>query len=710
MEGKLEEEDKNCVKTETGAGNPSYSREIIPLIVPSQERPKPQPRPDLPGPEVQLSQKERKIWQKVSFVEKKFLKGMTIMAAAFFLASIFLSRAVFAERNAETYTKAAKDNLLSSLDALGDGNFQEAFTELNLASENLTKLKVILQSFGQDIKYPRFISGNRSQIISLERILDISLETLNLFKLGDKDYLELSKGMAKSNDYIFDLGMTRNNLLRITNRAKVNLTNSKVEIEKISDSIPVKYQPEVYKIINSMQKVLDSSSAMNELLSRDLSWLSGEDGRDKKILIIFQNNAELRGGSGGSFGSFGVAKFSQGKLLNIDFGSNIFKLDSAFIQKECIPLNNELKFVVTDGCQKLKDSGWAVDGPEALQNIKLFYNKVTGDSIDGIITIDASAILKLLEVVGPIRLPQYNEVIDSTNFRSVIEKEVHQDYFTRPGGKEENEPKKILSEMMPVFIEKLTMSLTNPDKFMKVAGAFAQALKEKSILFYFSDASLSAKIEKFNLGGGIKKAVGDYLYINNSNINGFKSSISMNQKIMLSVDISAEGAIANSIELVREHTGSAAWPDGLNRNFVRLLLPEKTILTEFKPISGNFERYYDQGYKDGRPSWQSEEGGKKVLNFWMNTEPEASSAVGIKYIPNYRVSTEGDFNYELLLQRQPGANPDQIELVINYPYGFKPTNITNYDFINHKLILKINLISDQTIKINFSKLKNEETK
>ena len=651
----------------------------------------------------------KKVWQRAEFIEKKFLKVFSCLLLIALVSSTILVKTVQAKKSAEYYSNSAKSNMNASFLALDSGNIQQAFSELNSAADSVRKLKLLLQSFGQDITYLQFLSSNQSQIAAMERMVDASYNILSVFNLFEKRSSELTASVnVNTGQFEFDIKTLRLALLEILADAKGILVKNQAEIMQVQNKLPSNFQDDSKKVVSSISKMTDSSDEFEKLLREDFVWLDGEDGKEKKVLVIFQNNAELRGASGGSFGSFGIVKLTNGKLNSINFGTNIFKLDNAFIKKECIPLNNELKFVVTDGCSKLKDSGWSVDGQEALQNIKVYYEKITGDRVDGVLTLDTTAFISLLRITGPIEMKEYSQTITSDNFREVVEREVHTDYFAREGGKEENEPKKILADMMPEFINRLTSSLRDRDKLLDISASLANSLKEKNILFYFANESLEKKINKFNFGGAVMRAVGDYLYVNSSNINGFKSSLNVAESINLDVEIRNDGSIVDSLDITREHKGTNDWPDGLNRNYVRLLLPEDSKIQSFKPVSGNFERYYDQGYKDGNIYWVTGESSKEVVNFWMNTPSGKTSKMSMKYVPNYRVATDDDFNYTLTMQRQPGANPDEVILAVTYPVGFKPTNVKNYDFINRKVTLKYTLTSDQTITINFKKNSKED--
>lgn len=455
-------------------------------------------------------------------------------------------------------------------------------------------------------------------------------------------------------------------------------------------------------------RVIEAAIAANEtkltqldFVAKKINWIFGGSGGKRDFLVIFQNNDELRGGSGGSFGSFGIAKFENGKLLKIDFGTNIYKLDNAFKEKQKITPPSELE--AFGDAWTMKHAGFAVDGKEALDKIRWFYHLETGQSVDGAITIDTTFFTSLLRVLGPISMPEFGLTLDADNFVRTTEYEVQEAYFERPGGMTENEPKKILGAMMPEVISR-TKSLAEKKEGRKQLGDLvAKALSEKNILFNVSDQATQDYLNAFNWTGQVQNyPEADYLYINNSNLAGDKTNQSMKETINMTATISSTGEVVNSIELIRQHTKPKVWPNGLDRNYTRVLLPKNSDIQSFAPLEGNFQRYYDRGYKNNSPYWIDKEAERTTLNFWMSTQPLETSRVKFRYKTAYKIDTREDFTYKLLIQRQPGAPADNLDLTVGIPAGFLPVN-KSLITANNSIRMKVVCNTDKLITIEFKK-------
>ena len=630
-----------------------------------------------------------------------------ITMSVMLLVAIIGVKAIGAKNSAMNMTHNVRLHLNESFEAIDRGDFQTAIDEANLARDEIKNLKLIAQSWGQDIQYLRLSNESGSKLVAVERMLNASYLIINsitglnshLSKITEESNLI---SVNKSGKITFDIEESQEALTSIVSTFEGNLKKGKQELLLAEKTLPEEYSIEIKKAVSSIDFALRSIENTKTILAKDLVWLSGADGQPKKIMLLFQNNAELRGGTAGSLGSFGIANFREGELTSLDFGKNIYKLDDPFRKIGNIAPPEPLSVIAAGGSWVLKDAGWAVDGPTAFRDIEHLYELESGEKVDGIIVIDSTAIENLLKETGNIDLPQYGLSINSQNFRKEVEFEVHQGYFGRDGGKAENEPKKIIADMMPIFLDKVFEGLKSGDRAGSVLSAFSQALKSKHMMIYVNDPEFQKRLDRLNFSGGVFPTLGDYLYVNDSNIGGLKSSLSLNQSLKLEVSIGEDGNIKNKLNISRSHDGSSVWPDGINKNFTRVLLPENSSIENFNPIGGNFNRFFDRGYyEDGKKYSETIESGKKNVNFWMTTDPGNTSELEMTYTTGLKVDVGKSFNYNILFQNQPGANADKVTLEINYPKGVEPQNVVNFDTKNRKIVLNFDLSKDRYIKINF---------
>ncbi len=368
-----------------------------------------------------------------------------------------------------------------------------------------------------------------------------------------------------------------------------------------------------------------------------------------KYLVLFQNNAELRP-TGGFIGSFAIIEFSDYKIKNINFNTNIYKLDRIFTSEHFIPPPEPLR-TISGGKWALRDSNFAVSYPEAAQKIQWFYEEESAERIDGVIAINASVIQDILKITGPIAMPKYNTTITASNFYEELANKIEKEYFLDPTNVEINEPKSILKEMMPQVFDK-AMNFSK----IKLSQLLYKEIEQKQILFYSDDSGIEKAILGENWGGEVPSTSGDYLYVNNANIAeeiagdivGGKSSINIKESIDYKV-AEVDNLLIADLKLTRSHAGTYTWPDGVNRNFSRVLVPNGAVLKGAQLNGRDFLSEVQTG----------KEAGKAVFSFWTQTSPGTSNIVELTYaLP---ISNK---NYSLLVQKQPGNLGDN--LTVNF--------------------------------------------
>jgi len=373
-------------------------------------------------------------------------------------------------------------------------------------------------------------------------------------------------------------------------------------------------------------------------------------------LVIFQNNAEMRP-TGGFIGSFAIISFKDYKISNIDFNTNIYKLDNAFTKVTQVvppePLAN-----VSQGKWSLRDSNFAVDYPTATKDIEWFYLQETGKKVDGVIAVNASLVSDLLKLTGPIYLEKYQTTITTDNFFSELTQKIEKEYFTNSANIAENEPKTILKDMMPILLEK-TLKLPKYD----LAKFAYDALSRKQVLLESNNDVIQRAVLANNWGGEILATDSDYLMVNNANItdqtqikenikdSGAKTSLSVKESIDYKVENGLEG-LTGDLTVTRSHNGDYEWPDGININYSKILVPQGSVLVKAELNGQDITEKIEVG----------DEAGKTTFSTWVNTAPQTSNVLNLVYkLPISNI------NYHLLAESQPGNTGDELNVI----YGSK---------------------------------------
>lgn len=641
-------------------------------------------------------------------LKKAVFRSLLIFVILLLFFSFALVRALKAKNDINNLTKNVKKHLNETFLALNSGDINTALSGASQSSEEIKLLRLNLQSWGQDMSSLEYLSYKKSKLSNMESLLraaDLSLSSI--VELRQQVGLEFGSAVQTKNQENTSLGQIEINLNQ--NELKVFFDKTDKQLNQANEILET-IDPKIVAIDNfdleaakiSIKKLRQSVNLSGQILTQDIPWLTGTDG-PKKLLILFVNNDEIRGG-GGFIGSYAVADFENKILNNLEFQTNIYKLDSAFTAKNSIVPPKEINYVAP-GKWALRDANYALDFPETAAKVKEFYQLESGQKVDGVMSMDTTLITEMLKVTGPISMPEYNLDITSENFNHEVEFEVEQAYFQRIGGKEENEPKKILAQMMPRFINKILDNFSNPDKLLPTIAVFSKAASGKHLVFQFDKVDFQERLTEINYSGKISGYQNDFLMVSNTNLGGGKSSQNVAEKFSYSVEISDSGSQKSSLEIDRKHNGDGNWPDGYNKNLVRILMPKDSKMTKFDAIAGNFMPLADPRYSTEPISYFGDEAGYNKLSFWINTQPGETSRASLEYTTplSYDLS-QNEFYYKLRIEKQLGSGIDDYTLKIHYPKGFTPVNVDNHDSKKREIIIDGKLDQSKIYTLKFKKI------
>lgn len=426
------------------------------------------------------------------------------------------------------------------------------------------------------------------------------------------------------------------------------------------DSLPSEIKEKFQKVKNDF----DTISPLFDLGFQTISSLDKLLGKEKlqRYLLLLENNYELRPG-GGFIGTYGIWEFEDGKTKFFDLeGVSNLEYKNEHFQLAPYPLSEIVSYL------KFMDSNIWPDFAASAQESLKFYEKWTGQKIDGVIGITPTFIKDVLKIIGPVELPEYNLVVDSDNFFQTIQFEVE-------AGKDKKnwqDPKKVIYLFADRVLDKIYYQAT-PSQYLAILQSFLENLNEKHILFYFKDKDLQNFVEQWNFGGRVKDARGeDYLMLVNWNLGGLKSSLFVEQKVDHKIFIKENGEVEAQLIIRRHHTKDYSYPYydnftkrylwliGANKNYMKIYLPEgsKIIKTENTGSTNSFSEL-----------------GKEVLGFWFTTQPLEEKEVKIKYRLPFKVEKIPTV-YKLLLQKQPGDEGYDYSLTVESAKGtiFSPLN------------------------------------
>lgn len=415
-------------------------------------------------------------------------------------------------------------------------------------------------------------------------------------------------------------------------------------------------------------------------------FLSLED--KKTYLLLLQNNHELRP-TGGFIGSYGLITFEKGKLLDFEI-EDIYTADGQL--KGHVEPPKEIKKYLGEATWFLRDSNFSPDFPTSAKRANWFLQKEMGRNVDGVIGINLYFIQNILKATGSILVPDYNEQITAENLFERAEYHSEVSFF--PGS---TQKKDFLGSLTTQLFEKL--KTLQQHQLSNLALSFLNSFEQKAIMVWLrptgiasSDARSNAKsvraLSKLGWDGALRTPpIGlpkfpqdifpDFLMVNEANFGVNKVNFFVKRSVVQEITINGKtGEVVEKTAIsIKNNSSSEAWPGGVYKNYLRLLLPAQSELISVKTsLKSNT---LPQNNISLKKVDQSLEADKKSLGLLIEIPPKEERKVEIIYKFNQTFDLKKEeLTYLFYWQKQSGIADDPIKLIINYPIFLKPTKLS----------------------------------
>ena len=589
-------------------------------------------------------------------------------------------------------------------DALRGG--ENGYQHLALAAESMRAehFDESLDHFNE--AYQAFSHGTASLSVWGSTVFDFLRFVPGLSKVASGKYaLEAGKHFATAGiplaQVAQDLSLSKEayvqgekiSMLDFFKRAKAPLQAAIAELEEGKralnrvniDDIPADKQAQFLSVKQSLPALIGliRSFDRHEALLEDM--LGGNGPR--KYLFLFQNNHEMRA-TGGFIGSYALMDVNDGVVRRF-FVDGIFNPDGQ-LKAKIVPPKAIQK---VSAAWSLHDSNWFPDFPVSAEKAIFFYEKTGGPTVDGVITLTPIVMQKLLSVTGPITLSQYGLTVDAENFMPVIQEQVEVKY-----DKEENQPKKVLADLMALLLERV-FALQDKAALSTVAQALIEGLNEKHMLLYMRHEETQALIDEAGWSGRVLASSKDYLSVIHTNINGYKTDGVIDETIKHTAEIDADGSIIDTVVITRTHRGGHTpyeWWNKVNADYLRVYVPEGSELLSAKGATWEFPEvpldYAALGFRRDADVEREEnsvlideksgtrvyrDAGKTVFGAWVYVSPQESVTVEYRYRLPFRIDMDairegGVDSYATLYQKQSGSVGSRLFASVIVPKTIEP--------------------------------------
>jgi nucleoside-diphosphate-sugar epimerase len=465
------------------------------------------------------------------------------------------------------------------------------------------------------------------------------------------------------------LAMTRAILGQSDETVEDNLRSAKVEVELADDHLalaeaqlkglnPVWFpgflSGPVQRAKNRIPETREEIAAVRDLL-QVLPRIIGATGQ-RTYLLLFQNNMELRPG-GGFIGSFGLAKFINGRLVDLKI-EDVYNADGQL--KDAVVAPEPIKTYLKQPNWYLRDSNWSPHFPTNAAQAQWFIKNELGVDVDGVVAADLSLIKEVLAVLGPVELPDYQETIAAENLFEKAEYRVESDFF--PGSTQKRD---FLGALGRAVIQKVVN--TNEGDWPALMAAAGKAAREKHLMVSFADPSLNQVVEERGLDGAVplerEKVSGnqlrDFLMVVDANLGANKANYFVRRSVFHQVVADKDGNLAERVTIEYDNQSPAdTWPGGSYTNYLRVYVTSGAVLQDVRIDNRTVPDEIVRGRELGKTVW--------ALPITVPIKSKLSVSFDY-HLSDPLVFDGGLAVYDLQVLKQAGTVDDRYRLTFDFP-------------------------------------------
>jgi hypothetical protein len=396
----------------------------------------------------------------------------------------------------------------------------------------------------------------------------------------------------------------------------------------------------------------------------------------KTYLVLLQNSSELRP-TGGFIGSIGKLTFDGGVMSDFTI-QDVYVVDGQLKGHVDPPL--PIRELMSQEHWYLRDSNWDPDFEESGGRAAWFYEKETGETVDGVIAVSLPVVVDILKATGPIVLSDYNDQITAENFLGKSIYYTKNDFF--PGSTAKSD---FLGTLARTLLLKLTSETTiNP---MQIFAAMVSGIERRDIQFMFVNSQLQDLVEHFGWAGKVHDHAGcggvevgrcvyDPIHINEANISVSKVNAFVSRDTHREVNISPIGEVTQTVTTTITNAAADNEPGvgGTYKTYVRFFLPSDASVSDITldgvPIPSRDPKAREVPQL---PYIERVDAPTNLLALGAAIEvaPGTNRRLRISYARAGRVPTEGKPSYlELGYIKQSGVGEATLRTTIHYPLAW----------------------------------------
>lgn len=369
------------------------------------------------------------------------------------------------------------------------------------------------------------------------------------------------------------------------------------------------------------------------------------DPDEKKYLVIFQNDGELRP-TGGFMTFYAIFRLDHG-VIHVDSSNDIYNLDATIGNKPASP-RIIATYLPKEPLWNLRDTNLSPDFKVSMDDFNALYKKAGGYvPVNGIIAIDTHVLVAAMNILGDITVDGETfttKIVPTCNCAQVVyaleeQSDTPVDYIKA-------NRKGIVGDLLYAIMQKAFAS--SPKLYWgQLFQMFINETNQKNILFNINNADAQSGVEALNAAGRIVPFTGDYLHVNDSNWGGAKSNLFIKETVDSKYDVKSDGTVTKTVTINYKNPFAPSdcnlehgqlCLNATNRDVVRLYVPEGSKLIDSTGSQVKVMSYNELG--------------KTVFEGFVTVAPLGATTYTVSYELPFKVTSS---TMPLYIQKQPGT-------------------------------------------------------
>ncbi len=384
-------------------------------------------------------------------------------------------------------------------------------------------------------------------------------------------------------------------------------------------------------------------------------------GSTKRYVVLGQNSHELRP-TGGFISGIGLVTVRDGRIEEMEFRYSPAWDNS---QRERIPPPWPFERYMAFGAWYVRDANWWADFPSSARQVERFWAADQGTPIDGVIALDDEAVRAILEVTGPVELPDWDLSLEASDFFRVVKE------ASIRAGKARSLP----AVYRAVFERLLSIDAA---RLSSLTGALSRLVQEKHLQVYLDDAEAQALAVQMGWDGAMREELNsDYLFAVDTTVTYSEVNQFVSKAASYAVRWAEGTDTAERTLVLRYRNGysdqAAAWEQseadgsvfdvgtwsmkklpGYWGDWLRVYVPKGSDLLMAEGLEGPIDRYYELD--------------KQVFGGFFGLQPGEERTITLHY-RGPAPPLLGGVRYRLVAQKQAGAPAYPLNVIVQREAG-----------------------------------------